>query len=107
MGLAMSSRRRRGFGVERSGGLLALLRLQFVLEYGRAGATRPPVTAVLLAANALVYLRPGARDDLLPLLSRASFNPYLIIKVLPKPPLPILSSMRWWVLCGFHRSARK
>ncbi|XP_062208819.1 rhomboid-like protein 14, mitochondrial [Phragmites australis] len=80
MGAGMSSGRRRSFVVERSGGLLALLGLQVVLEYGRAGATRPPVTAALLAANALVYLRPGVLDGLLPSLSRASFNPYLILK---------------------------
>ncbi|GJN06339.1 hypothetical protein PR202_ga24061 [Eleusine coracana subsp. coracana] len=84
MGAGMSSGwRRRGFVVERperSRGLLPLLALQVLLEYGRVGATRPPVTAALLAANALVYLRPGALHELLPSLTRISFSPHLIIE---------------------------
>ncbi|XP_062196882.1 rhomboid-like protein 14, mitochondrial [Phragmites australis] len=80
MGSGMSSGRRRGSGLEGSRGLLPVLALQVLLEYGPAGAARPPVTAALLAANALVYLRPGALDGLLPSLQRASFNPHLIMK---------------------------
>ena len=60
MGAGMSRGRRRGFGLEASRGMLSLLALQVLLEYGRAGASRPPVTAALLAANTLIYLRPGA-----------------------------------------------
>ncbi|KQK03988.1 rhomboid-like protein 14, mitochondrial [Brachypodium distachyon] len=84
MGVGMSSGRRRGIGIGggrgASSGMLPLLALQVLLEYGRAGASRPPVTAALIAANALVYLRPGALDAVLPPLSRVAFNPYLIIQ---------------------------
>uniref|UniRef100_A0ACD5VGI9 Uncharacterized protein n=1 Tax=Avena sativa TaxID=4498 RepID=A0ACD5VGI9_AVESA len=84
MGVGMSSGRRRGIGVGgghgSSSGMLPLLALQVLLEYGRAGASRPPVTAALIAANALVYLRPGALDTFLPPLSRVAFNPHLIIQ---------------------------
>ncbi|KAG8052579.1 hypothetical protein GUJ93_ZPchr0001g31558 [Zizania palustris] len=82
MGVGMSSGRRRGYGGGggRPTGMLPLLALQVLLEYGRAGATRPPVTAALIAANALVYLRPGSLDALLPPLSRVAFNPHLIIQ---------------------------
>lgn len=62
------------------GRLLSLLALQVLLDYGRAGATRPPVTAALLAANTLLYLRPGNLDALLPRLPRVLFNPHLIIE---------------------------
>jgi len=81
MGSGMSSARRRGFGLEASRGMLPLLALQVLIEYGRAGASRPPVTAALLAANSLIYLRPGALDGVLPSLSRVSFNPQLIVEV--------------------------
>jgi hypothetical protein len=81
MGSGMSSARRRRFGLEASRGMLPLLALQVLIEYGRAGASRPPVTAALLAANSLVYLRPGALDGVLPSLARVSFNPQLIIEV--------------------------
>jgi hypothetical protein len=77
----MSSARRRGSGLEASRGMLPLLALQVLIEYGRAGASRPPVTAALLAANSLIYLRPGALDGVLPSLSRVSFNPQLIVEV--------------------------
>ncbi|BAB64219.1 unknown protein [Oryza sativa Japonica Group] len=86
MGAGMSSGRRPSFyggggggGVGRPRGMLPLLALQVLLEYGRAGASRPPVTAALLAANALLYLRPGSLDALLPSLNRVAFNPHLII----------------------------
>ncbi|OQU86733.1 hypothetical protein SORBI_3003G136000 [Sorghum bicolor] len=80
MGSGMSRGRRRSFGAGASGGMLPLLALQVLIEYGRAGASRPPVTAALLAANALIYLRPGALDGILPSLTRVSFNPWLIIE---------------------------
>ncbi|KAG0537356.1 hypothetical protein BDA96_03G142100 [Sorghum bicolor] len=80
MGSGMSRCRRRSFGAGASGGMLPLLALQVLIEYGRAGASRPPVTAALLAANALIYLRPGALDGILPSLTRVSFNPWLIIE---------------------------
>uniref|UniRef100_A0A0D9UZT2 Peptidase S54 rhomboid domain-containing protein n=1 Tax=Leersia perrieri TaxID=77586 RepID=A0A0D9UZT2_9ORYZ len=79
MGAGMSSGRRGFSGSGRPSGLLTLLGLQVALEYGRAGASRPPVTAALLVANALVYLRPGPLDALLPRISRVAFNPFLIV----------------------------
>jgi rhomboid domain-containing protein 1 len=81
MGSGMNRGRRRSFGAGASGGMLPLLALQVLIEYGRAGASRPPVTAALLAANALIYLRPGALDGILPSLTHVSFNPRLIIEV--------------------------
>jgi hypothetical protein len=81
MGSGMSRGRRRGFGAGASGGMLPLLALQVLIEYGRAGASRPPVTAALLAGNALIYLRPGALDGILPSVTRVSFNPRLIVEV--------------------------
>lgn len=77
----MSSARRRRFGLEASRGMLPLLALQVIIEYGHAGASRPPVTVALLAVNSLVYLRPGALGGVLPSLARVSFNPQLIIEV--------------------------
>ena len=80
-----SSRRKPFERPERSRGLLPLLALQVLFEYGRVGATRPPVTAALLVANTLVYLRPGALHELLPSLANVSFCPYLIIEVTNRP----------------------
>jgi rhomboid domain-containing protein 1 len=77
----MSSARRRRFGLEASRGMLPLLALQLIIEYGHAGASRPPVTVALLAVNSLVYLRPGVLGGVLPSLARVSFNPQLIIEV--------------------------
>jgi len=93
MGAGMSRGRRRGFGLEASRGMLSLLALQVLMEYGRAGASRPPVTAALLAANTLIYLRPGALHEILPSLARVSFNPQLIIEV-PNLCLPIHRVLR-------------
>ena len=60
-----------------------VLALQVLLEYGPAADSRPPVTAALIAANALVHvLRPGG---LLPRLSQVAFNPHRIIQVYVVP----------------------
>lgn len=71
-----------------NGGMLALLGLQVVLEYGRSDSARPPVTAALIVANSLVYLRFGDLRRILPLNLDMSFNPYRIIEVqnTPNPP---------------------
>lgn len=104
MGSGMSRPRRRGFGLEASRGMLPLLALQVLMEYGRAGASRPPVTAALLAANTLIYLRPGALHEVLPSLNRVAFNPHLIIQVPNLAYLSIaLSEFRRWV-CGSKRN---
>jgi rhomboid domain-containing protein 1 len=39
------------------------------------------MTVALLAANVLIYLRPGALHEILPSIARVSFNPQLIIEV--------------------------
>ncbi|KAL0690782.1 hypothetical protein Bca4012_090461 [Brassica carinata] len=66
--------RRRG-----TGGMLPLLAVSTVAEYYRL-PWKPPVTAGLLAANTLVYLRPAFLDPLIPHISEVWFNPNLILK---------------------------
>ncbi|KAK6257807.1 hypothetical protein QUC31_001266 [Theobroma cacao] len=72
-----SGRWGRGRGV--SWGMLPLLGLHAVNEYYRL-PWKPPVTAGLLAANTLVYLRPSLLDALLPTIDEVWFNPHLILK---------------------------
>ncbi|KAK9156264.1 hypothetical protein Sjap_003744 [Stephania japonica] len=62
-----------------SRGMLPLLAFHVVNEYYRS-ESRPPVTAGLLAANTLIYLRPGILDNILPTLNEVWFNPHLIVK---------------------------
>ncbi|KAK9152459.1 hypothetical protein Syun_010768 [Stephania yunnanensis] len=62
-----------------SRGMLPLLAFHVVNEYYRS-ESRPPVTAGLLAANTLIYLRPGFLDNVLPSLNEVWFNPHLIVK---------------------------
>jgi hypothetical protein len=68
-------------------GMMTLLGLQVVLEYGRQGSARPPVTAALIVANSLVYLQFGDLRRILPLNVDISFNPYRIIEVRTIPNL--------------------
>ena len=44
-GMSSYRRRPRGFVLDPSKGMLPLLGLQVLLEYGRAGSARPPTTA--------------------------------------------------------------
>ncbi|XVE60913.1 hypothetical protein DITRI_Ditri05aG0164900 [Diplodiscus trichospermus] len=62
-----------------SRGMLPLLALHAVNEYYRL-PWKPPVTAGLLAANTLIYLRPSFLDSLLPSIDEVWFNPHLILK---------------------------
>ncbi|XP_052188835.1 rhomboid-like protein 14, mitochondrial [Diospyros lotus] len=62
-----------------SSGMLPLLALHAVTEYWRLDR-KPPVTAGLIAANTLVYLRPAFIDRHLPTIDQVWFNPYLIVK---------------------------
>ncbi|KAL4303097.1 hypothetical protein GQ457_10G015520 [Hibiscus cannabinus] len=71
-----SGRWRRG-AVSR--GMLPLLALHAANEYYRL-PWKPPVTAGLLAANTLIYLRPAFLDSLLPFVDEVWFNPHLIVK---------------------------
>ena len=66
----------------RARGLLPLLALEAVSQYCRL-ERKPPVTAGLIAANTLVYLRPAFLDSLLPPIDQVWFNPHLILKVFP------------------------
>ncbi|KAI4303043.1 hypothetical protein MLD38_038722 [Melastoma candidum] len=66
----------------RSRGMIPLLALHALAEYYRLDH-KPPVTAALLGANTLVYLRPGALHHLLPSIDQVWFNPHLILKVRP------------------------
>jgi hypothetical protein len=83
MGSGMSSYRRRprGFVLDPSKGMLPVLGLQVLLEYGRAGSARPPATAALLAVNVLIFLRPGALDAILPKKAYVALNPNIFFKV--------------------------
>ncbi|KAL8477918.1 hypothetical protein ACS0TY_029994 [Phlomoides rotata] len=63
----------------RGGGLLGLLLLQAATEYSRLDR-KPPVTAGLIAANTIIYLRPKFLHPYLPTLNQVWFNPYLILK---------------------------
>ncbi|XP_025013138.1 rhomboid-like protein 14, mitochondrial isoform X2 [Ricinus communis] len=70
--------------MERSGGrlprgMLPLLAIHAVSEYYRL-PWKPPVTAGLLAANTLIYLRPAFLRPILPSIHDVWFNPYLILK---------------------------
>lgn len=59
--------------------MVGLLLLQALSEYGRLDR-KPPVTAGLIAANTLIYLRPKFLDPILPTLNQVCFNPHLILK---------------------------
>ncbi|KAL5551370.1 hypothetical protein UlMin_001546 [Ulmus minor] len=60
-------------------GMLPILAIQVASEYYRL-PSKPPVTAGLIAANTLIYLRPEFLDSYLPSLDEVSFNPHLILK---------------------------
>lgn len=68
-----------GVGRRVSRGMLPLLALHTLSEYYRSDR-RPPVTAALIAANTLIYLRPGVLDPVLPTIDQVWFNPNLIIR---------------------------
>jgi len=63
----------------RNRGMLYILALNVASEFYQLDR-KPPVTAGLIAANTLVYLRPGVLDDLLPSLDEVCLNPYLVLK---------------------------
>lgn len=67
----------RGSGVSR--GMLPFLAFHTLNEYYRLDR-KPPVTAGLLVANTLIYLRPAFLDSLLPTLDQVWFNPQLIVE---------------------------
>ncbi|XP_059318407.1 rhomboid-like protein 14, mitochondrial isoform X2 [Lycium ferocissimum] len=62
-----------------SRGMLPLLALNTLTEYYRLDR-KPPVTAGLLAANTIIYLRPSFLDPVIPSINEVWFNPHLILK---------------------------
>ncbi|KAJ8755282.1 hypothetical protein K2173_019080 [Erythroxylum novogranatense] len=62
-----------------SRGMLPLLALHAASEYYRL-PWKPPVTAALLTANVICYLRPAFLHHLIPSINEVWFNPYLILK---------------------------
>jgi hypothetical protein len=64
------------------GRMLPLLALHAASEYYRL-PWKPPVTAGLLAANTLIYLRPAFLRNILPSIDEVWFNAHLILKVFP------------------------
>ncbi|KAG6756913.1 hypothetical protein POTOM_037212 [Populus tomentosa] len=60
-------------------GMLPLLAIHAVSEYYRL-PWKPPVTAALLGANTLIYLRPAFLRHILPSIDQVLFNPHLILK---------------------------
>ncbi|KAL4579179.1 hypothetical protein LXL04_015316 [Taraxacum kok-saghyz] len=71
----MSRRNTRG----PSNGMIPLMLLQAVNEYRRL-ERKPPVTAAILAANTLIYLRPAFLNHILPTIDDVWFNAHLIVK---------------------------
>jgi rhomboid domain-containing protein 1 len=66
--------------IGRDGGrMIAFLALNAVAAYSRLDR-KPPVTAGLIAANTLVYIRPYFLHHIIPHIDEVYFNPYLIIK---------------------------
>ncbi|KAF6163458.1 hypothetical protein GIB67_029307 [Kingdonia uniflora] len=63
----------------RSRGMVPLLALHAAYEFYRL-ERKPPVTAGLIVANTLIYLRPKFLDAILPNLDEVWFNPHLILK---------------------------
>lgn len=61
------------------GVLPSLLAFHAISEYSRHDR-KPPVTAALVAANTLIYLRPKFINHLIPTLEQVCFNPDLILK---------------------------
>ncbi|CAH1439892.1 unnamed protein product [Lactuca virosa] len=62
-----------------SNGMIPLMLLQAVNEYRRL-ERKPPVTAAILAANTLIYLRPAFLHQILPKIEDVLFNAHLIVK---------------------------
>ncbi|KAL6970634.1 Rhomboid-like protein 14, mitochondrial [Sarracenia purpurea var. burkii] len=62
-----------------SRGMLPLLAVHAVSQYWGLDQ-KPPVTAALVAANTLTYLRPSFLHRILPTIDEVWFNPHLILK---------------------------
>ncbi|GAB2292928.1 Rhomboid-like protein 14, mitochondrial [Dionaea muscipula] len=62
-----------------SRGMLPLLAFNVVSEYYRL-ERKPPVTAGLIAANTIIYLRPSFLKSIIPSIDEVWFNAFLILK---------------------------
>ncbi|XP_076951140.1 rhomboid-like protein 14, mitochondrial [Bidens hawaiensis] len=62
-----------------SNGMIPLMLLQAAETYRRLDR-KPPVTAALLAANTIIYLRPAFLNHIIPPIDDVWFNAYLILK---------------------------
>ncbi|XP_071702963.1 rhomboid-like protein 14, mitochondrial [Rutidosis leptorrhynchoides] len=62
-----------------SNGMIPLMLFQAVNEYRKLDR-KPPVTAALLAANTLMYLRPDFLRHIIPSIDDVFFNAHLIVK---------------------------
>lgn len=70
-------------------GMLYLLAVQAAAKFVQL-PRKPPVTTTLIAAQTLIYLRPGKLDEILPALSEVCLNPYLILKVRAAPSFSLV-----------------
>ncbi|WMV29597.1 hypothetical protein MTR67_022982 [Solanum verrucosum] len=77
--LKIKNGKRKGRWSSLSRGMLPLLALHTVTEYYRLDR-KPPVTAALVAANTIIYLRPTFLHSILPTINQVWFNPHLILK---------------------------
>lgn len=82
-----------------SRGMLPFLALNVANEFYRL-ERKPPVTAGLLLANTLIYLRPGVLDALLPTIDEVWFNPHIIVKVGNLFSSAILFSLLFFLVIG-------
>ncbi|GAU16765.1 hypothetical protein TSUD_200080 [Trifolium subterraneum] len=62
-----------------TGKMLPLLALHTFTEYYRS-ESKPPVTAALIAANTLIYLRPHFLRSIIPPIEQVMFNSHVILK---------------------------
>ncbi|GMH03964.1 hypothetical protein Nepgr_005803 [Nepenthes gracilis] len=70
---------RGGRWISHGRGMLPLLAFNILSEYYRH-ERKPPVTAGLLAANTIIYLRPTFLESILPTIDDVWFNAHLILK---------------------------
>lgn len=73
-------------------GMLYMLALHAASKFMQL-PRKPPVTASLILANTVVYLRPGVLDVILPTVDEVCLSPYLVLQVC-SPALPSLSTRR-------------
>ncbi|XP_002966977.2 rhomboid-like protein 14, mitochondrial [Selaginella moellendorffii] len=63
----------------RSNGMLLMLALHVFSQFVQL-ERKPPVTAALILANVIVYLRPGSLHEVLPSIEEVCLSPYLVLR---------------------------